>query len=128
MVPSRECGFRLPFPRGLVARGLSGVQFMISDPYQALKVVTATVLTGTAWQRCPLHFVSNALASAPKQADQLVASTSRKVFAQPDAKSAENSGGGRPMAFAGDIRDWLRCDGAEADVLPCLASPHKHWQ
>lgn len=40
------------FLRGLVARGLSGVQLVISDAHEGLKTAIGAVLTGSAWQRC----------------------------------------------------------------------------
>src|SRR4030095_15013526 len=42
----------LAFLRGLVARGLSGVQLVTSDCHQGLRDAIASVLPGAAWQRC----------------------------------------------------------------------------
>lgn len=40
------------FLRSLVARGLSGVQLVISDAHGGLKDAVAAVLPGAVWQRC----------------------------------------------------------------------------
>ena len=40
------------FLRGLVARGLSGVQLVVSDAHGGLVDAIASVLPGAAWQRC----------------------------------------------------------------------------
>jgi len=45
----------LAFLRGLVARGLSGVQLVTSDCHQGLRDAIASVLPGAAWQRCRTH-------------------------------------------------------------------------
>src|SRR3954447_13355467 len=49
--------FWTEFLRGLVARGLVGVQLAISDAHAGLKAAIAKVL-GCAWQRCTVHFLS----------------------------------------------------------------------
>jgi putative transposase len=45
----------LAFLRGLAARGLSGVQLVISDAHPGLIDAIASVLPGAAWQRCRAH-------------------------------------------------------------------------
>jgi putative transposase len=45
----------LSFLRGLVARGLSGVQLVISDAHRGLVEAIAATLPGAAWQRCRTH-------------------------------------------------------------------------
>ena len=47
--PREDGAFWLSFLRGLVARGLSGVQLVISDAHQGLKSAIAAVLTGASW-------------------------------------------------------------------------------
>ncbi|CAN5890363.1 hypothetical protein BH23ACT12_BH23ACT12_23750 [soil metagenome] len=44
------------FLRGLVARGLSGVDLVTSDAHEGLKQAIAGVLPGASWQRCRTHF------------------------------------------------------------------------
>jgi putative transposase len=45
----------LAFLRGLVARGLSGVQMVTSDAHQGLVTAIGATLPGAAWQRCRTH-------------------------------------------------------------------------
>jgi len=40
------------FLRSLVARGLSGVELVISDAHGGIKAAIAAVFTGASWQRC----------------------------------------------------------------------------
>ena len=57
--------FWTDFLRGLVARGLVGVQLAISDAHAGLKAAIAKVL-GCAWQRCTVHFLRDCLGHAPQ--------------------------------------------------------------
>ena len=77
----------LSFLRGLVARGLSGVELVTSDAHQGLKAAIATVFGGASWQRCRTHFMRNLLTRVPKSAEALVATTVRTIFQQPSAEA-----------------------------------------
>jgi putative transposase len=44
------------FLRSLVARGMAGVQLVISDAHAGLKDAVAAVLPGASWQRCRTHY------------------------------------------------------------------------
>lgn len=126
--PSEDGAFWLAFLRSLVARGLRGVQLVISDAHQGLKSAIAAALGGASWQRCRVHFVRNALALVPKGAAQLVASTIRTVFAQPDVASTREQWRRVADGFRGRYpRLAGLLDEAEADVLAYLAFPQEHW-
>jgi putative transposase len=43
------------FLRSLKARGLGGVQLVISDAHTGLKQAINAVFIGAAWQRCRVH-------------------------------------------------------------------------
>jgi transposase-like protein len=127
--PSEDGAFWLAFLRGLVARGLSGVQLVISDAHEGLKGAIGAVLVGASWQRCRVHFVRNALALTPKSAAQLVAATIRTVFVQPEPEMA--SATWRQVAESYRLRYpklATLMDNAEADVLAYLAFPPEHWR
>ena len=81
---SEDGAFWTAFLRGLRARGLDGVQLVISDHHLGLKQAIGAVFVGAAWQRCRVHFMRNVLSRVPKASAQMVAATIRTVFAQPD--------------------------------------------
>ena len=122
--PSEDGAFWLTFLRALVARGLAGVQLVISDAHQGLTGAIAAVLQGAGWQRCRVHFVRNALALVPKGAQPWVAATIRTAFAQPDATTAREQW----RRVADGCRDRFPrltalLNEAEVDVLAYLAFP-----
>jgi transposase-like protein len=80
---SEDGAFWTAFLRSLKARGLGGVQLVISDAHAGLKTAIASVLLGAAWQRCRVHFLRNVLAQVPKGSAEMVAATIRTIFAQP---------------------------------------------
>ena len=87
VVTSEDGAAWLGFLRGLVSRGLSGVQLAISDAHPGLRNAIASVFPGAAWQRCRTHFTINLLTRVPKSAQPAVATLVRSIFAQPDADS-----------------------------------------
>ena len=82
---SEDGAFWLAFLRGLVARGLSGVELVTSYAHQGLREAIATVFGGVSWQRCRTHFMRNLLTRVPKSAEALVATTVRTIHQQPSA-------------------------------------------
>jgi putative transposase len=126
---SEDGAFWLSFLRSLVARGLEGVQLVISDAHQGLRSAIAAVLAGASWQRCRVHFVRNALSLVPKSAAEMVAAAIRTVFAEPDPASARQRW--RQVAD-GFRKPYPRLatllDGAEEEVLAYVAFPAAHWR
>jgi transposase-like protein len=125
---SEEQAFWAEFLRGLVGRGLSGVQLVISDAHEGLKAAIAQTLAGTTWQRCRVHFMRNVLAHIPHGDKDMVAAIVRTVFAQPDRAAARQQvtevvarlDKHFPKAAA-----LLRA--AEDDVLAYMSFPREHW-
>ena len=76
------------FLRSLRSRGLAGVPLVISDAHEGLKGAIASVLLGSAWQRCKVHFLRNVLSRIPRGSAEMVLAAVRTIFAQPDAASA----------------------------------------
>lgn len=55
------------FLQALKARGLHGVEFVVSDDHPGLKKAVAEVLSAAFWQRCYVHFLRNALDYVPRR-------------------------------------------------------------
>ena len=58
-----EAAWRV-FLTGLVERGLSGVQLVVSDDQRGLTKAIDALLPGAGWQRCRVHAMRNLLAAA----------------------------------------------------------------
>jgi transposase-like protein len=125
---SEEYAFWLDFLRGLVRRGLTGVQLVTSDAHEGLKAAVDHVLSGATWQRCRVHFMRNVLAHIPKRSKSVVAAALRTIFAQPDKAAATQQLREEVKAMASR---WPRgadvVARAEEDVLAYMAFPAEHW-
>jgi len=126
--PSRFKVFWVEFLQGLRARGLSGVELVISDAHLGLKGAISEVLVGSSWQRCRVHFMRNVLAKVPRSHGQVVAALIRTVFAQVDDTSVRNqfdaiSDQLRPNFEA--VSDML--DEAKEDLCAFATFPREHW-
>jgi len=76
--PSAAEAFWTGFLRDLTARGLSGVQRVISDAHSGLVAAIGTVVQGAAWQRCRVHALRNLLRHVAKGQQAM----SRQSFAR----------------------------------------------
>jgi transposase-like protein len=125
---SEEEAFWTDFLRGLVERGLKGVQLVISDAHKGLRGAMNTVLTGTAWQRCRVHCMRNVLAHVPKRDKSIVAAAIRTIFAQPSQEAARQQLA--EVVRAMEAR-WPKAAevlvAAEDDVLTYMTFPPEHW-
>ena len=78
------------FLASLQARGLHGVQLVVSDDHAGLKAALATRLAGVKWQRCQFHLAQNLLDYLPPNVSQEEASAElRGVFNAPSRAEAE---------------------------------------
>ena len=74
----------------LQARGLHGVQLVVSDDHAGLKAALAARLAGVKWQRCQFHLAHNLLDYLPPNVSQEEASAElRGVFNAPNRAEAE---------------------------------------
>jgi transposase-like protein len=126
---SEDGAFWTAFLRSLRARGLGGVQLVISDAHQGLVHSIQAVLLGAAWQRCRVHFMRNVLAKVPKASGEMVAAAIRTIFAQPDAAHVEAQFDeittmlGRQFPVVADM-----LGDARADLLAFASFPAAHWK
>jgi putative transposase len=114
------------FLRGLVERGLSGVQLVVSDAHAGLKKAIAQVL-GCPWQRCTVHFLREALGHARREQQPMLAALLRPLFNADSGESARE--------LVGEALDRLRkplpkvaalLEEAEEDLLAFYSFPVEH--
>ena len=126
---SEDGPFWLAFLRSLRARGLTGVQLVISDAHQGLVSAIEAVMIGAAWQRCRVHFMRNVLAKVPKASAEMVAAAIRTIFSQPNASHVhapfDEIAAMLAAKFPG-VADMLT--DARADLLAFTAFPVSHWK
>ena len=126
---SEDGAFWLSFLRSLNARGLSGVELVISDAHQGLKNAIATVFAGAGWQRCRTHFMANLLSRVPKRSQPGVATMVRTIYKQlsPEEIHAQAD---RVIAQLQEHFPQPAQMLADAipDILAFTAFPVSHWQ
>jgi transposase-like protein len=117
----------LAFLRGLVARGLSGVQLVVSDAHPDLVAAIGSALPGASWQRT--RYLRNLLSRVPKSAQPHVATQVRTIFDQADADAV--------VAQFDRVVDTLAVKYAEAathldaardELLTFTGYPHEIWR
>ncbi len=115
------------FLRGLVERGLSGVQLVISDAHAGLKKAIGQVL-GCPWQRCSVHFLREALGHARREQQPMLAALLRPIFNADNGEQARQLVGdalerlGKPLPKVSALLEE-----AEEDLLAFYAFPADHW-
>jgi transposase-like protein len=126
---SESGAFWTAFFKGLRARGLTGVQLVISDHHLGLKAAIESVFVGSAWQRCRVHFMRNVLARVPKASTEMVAAAIRTIFAQPDAAHVRSQLSEVRAMLAPKFPDVAAMlDDAASDLLAFASFPQAHWR
>lgn len=78
------------FLASLQARGLHGVQLVVSDDHAGLRAALQARLSGVKWQRCQFHLAKNLLDYVPPSVSQPEASADlRGVFNAPNRAEAD---------------------------------------
>ncbi len=85
------------FLKGLKARGLHGVEFVVSDDHAGLKRAVRELLPEAVWQRCYVHFLRNALDYLPRKADDDCRQELRWLYDRRNLKEARQ-----------DLQAWLK--------------------
>ena len=84
------------FLEGLRARGLQGVEFVVSDDHAGLVQAIREICPEAAWQRCYVHFLRNALDHLPRKADDDCLMELRWMYERRDVPEARR-----------DLAAWL---------------------
>ena len=91
-----SCSSWTAFLTGLKARGLHGVEFIVSDDHAGLKRAVQELLPEAVWQRCYVHFLRNALDYLPRKADDDCRQELRWLYDRRNLKEAQQ-----------DLQAWL---------------------
>src|SRR3954468_4280137 len=120
--------FWTDFLRGLVARGLVGVQLAISDAHAGLKAAIAKVL-GCSWQRCTVHFLRDCLGHSRRDQHGLLAALIRPIFNAEDLAQARDRLSEAVAHLDGRLgKIATLLEDAEPDILAFYAFPSSHWR
>src|SRR5687767_12192734 len=115
--------FWTEFLRGLVKRGLVGVQLAISDAHAGLKAAIAKVL-GCSWQRCTVHFLRDCLGHARRDQHGLLAALIRPIFNAESLDAARDRLSEAVAHLDGRLSKVATLlEDAEADILAFYAFP-----
>ena len=126
---SEDGAFWLAFLRSLSARGLGGVELVVSDAHQGLRDAIPAVFGGASWQRCRTNFMTNLLTRVPRRAQPWVATMVRTIYQQPSPDEVH--------AQLDRVTDQLQnrfpqvaslLDEAGPDVLAFSNFPLAHWK
>jgi putative transposase len=120
--------FWTDFLRALVARGLIGVQLIISDAHEGLKNAIAKVL-GAPWQRCTVHFLRDCLGHARRDQHGLLAALIRPIFNADSLDQARDRLSEAVAALEAKLPKVATIlETAEEDILAFYAFPADHWR
>jgi transposase-like protein len=125
--PAETEAFWRKFLRSLVRRGLAGVKLCVSDSHEGLKAAIGQVL-GCPWQRCTVHFLSEALGHCPKDAQGMVAAAIRPIFNADCGDEAHHLLGETVERLERPLPKVARMlVDAEEDLLAFYSFPADHW-
>lgn len=77
------------FLGGLRGRGLSDVEFAVSDAHEGLQMALREMLAEVTWQHCCVHFLRNALDRLPRKADDDCLQELRWLYDRRNLKEAQ---------------------------------------
>jgi transposase-like protein len=116
------------FLKSLVARGLHGVQLIISDDHHGLEAARKAVFGSIPWQRCQFHLQQNAAQYVPRRSMRKeVAEDIRTIFNAPDWPMAEaylKRIVEKYAQSASSLADWMELNPPEG--LTVFSFPREH--
>jgi putative transposase len=117
------------FLDGLVARGLRGVTYVVSDDHAGLRAARRAVLPGATWQRCQFHLALNAIHHAPTLAiRKRLGAELRRIWNAATLDDAEAERRRLVAAYAEaapDLAAWLEANVPEGLAAFSLPEPHR---
>lgn len=116
------------FLEGLQARGMRGVEYVVSDDHAGLRAARRAALGGAKWQRCQFHLAQNAIHHAPSLAiRKRIGAELRTVWNASDLPKAETALAELIETYrdsAPKLAEWLEKNVPEG--LTVFALPEHH--
>jgi putative transposase len=115
------------FLKSLIARGLTGVQLVVSDAHEGLKAAIARLLR-CPWQRCCVHFLRDCLGHARKDQHGLLAALIRPVLGADSGDQARQRLGEAIATLEERLPKVARMlADSEEEILAFYVFPPPHW-
>jgi putative transposase len=117
--------------RSLKARGLGGVELVVSDGHEGLKASVARHFQGASWQRCQVHYARNLLGMVGPAKRKELAADLRAIFASTGREQALGIASAAAEKWRQKGHEKVAEHLEEHDVeewLACLAFPEGHRQ
>jgi len=117
------------FLEGLQARGLRGVEYVVSDDHSGLRAARRAVFGSAKWQRCQFHLAQNAIHHAPNVATRKrIGAELRAVWNAPSLAKAEIALAELVASYqdtAPKLAEWLEKNVPEGLTVFSLPEPHR---
>lgn len=117
------------FLESLVARGLRGVEFIVSDDHAGIRAARRAVLGGATWQRCQFHLAQNAIHHSPNvDIRRRIGAELRTVWNADTIAKAQAALGELVASYrsaAPKLADWLEKNIPEGLAVLTLPDHHR---
>jgi putative transposase len=114
--------------RALKARGLSGVELVVSDDHEGLKAAVFRHFQGASWQRCQVHYARNLPGMVGAAGRKELAADLRAIFAATSREQALGvaSSAARTGREKGNEKVAEHLEEHVEECLTCLGFPESH--
>ncbi|MDP2361509.1 MAG: IS256 family transposase [bacterium] len=117
------------FLESLCARGMHGVEYIVSDDHSGLKAARQKVLPSVRWQRCQAHLSRNAQDHCPRRSQKAILGEDlRSVWSSSSREDAQQQLDrlvARYRPSAPKLADWLEANIPEGFTVYELPSSHR---
>jgi transposase-like protein len=111
----------------LKERGLSGVDFVVSDAHQGMQKALNRRFQGVMWQRCQVHLQRNVLGRTPRHLRGVMAEGLKKIFRSDEVAGARAAFGELVARLAGKAERAIEVlENGLDDSLTVLELPGKY--
>lgn len=111
----------------LKARGLRGVDLVVSDDHKGLVNAIETHFQGATWQRCQTHFIRNILDACPKSLQSELHGRLRAIFDALDMETARRLLNETIEAFSARAPKVVeRLEAGFEDAMAVMALPERY--